>query len=848
MARKKLKITHGNYTIKKTHKKLDGEHTIFERDYAILNNVGVWKSDEPNFGSSTFKMVNNQSNNGVKKYKYGEWLSSGCVNNPLQWTEECLNGKNIDKSENTVVLNPNYDTLLRFAYFGSCEDLVKTSIDNIIKTFPSEIYCNGVNVDVFNIDFIGKSYENYEYEIINGDGSVVSGDVTISISDINDNKIKCPSENDVLFKIHINSYVITCTYKNGDYQYTSNTNNKIRIRPKKQYIEKFLNALSPFEKYMLNRDTTPYYTMTLDYSHEVSYGIETYQKKYTLPSIDGWNIDIKSNDFNRYVNSLLDLAIFYDERQSGNLWRAMTHDAIKNMDSSFTFNKEHGDDDDFILGNGKMKDIIMAYGRQLDFLKLYADNIKFLNNISYTQTNNAPNYFLSDKLENSGWEVYSVAKDIEDSETNINFMKLLQMNSKAILSRKGTKHGIDMLLSLFGLKSYEFDNTNYDYKIDEKVYVVNGNSETHVTINNKLNVEKFNSWKKTYQEESDESYYETDTLQGLPLRMVEYEVGGDIKKYVIPWFDKDDNIDGNIYFQSNGGWFNIPQKTFLYENEKKTLERSGNNIIYDETIKQIRVVNKINDLTLLNKEMIFNGVIYYVVDISNFNSVYTNKKEDEESNVNTPSHYFILNNIDYDYHIGHIYDEEDEYVGVGWENISNNDFKVLYQESIVDDHKGNNPHSGNKYDGGGEYKESFEKIFKYSIDNDNFLDIAYSCDNGVLNEGIRKYGFELEDKIDNRKVYYFTDEISDVETPNNTYFYNSDVSPYNFETAANDFSESSANSIINSKEVEITFKIGDGKKIETYDYLIKSILPYLKQIIPSTAIIKMNNNNNSIFY
>lgn len=860
--RKKLKITHGNYTLKKTHKKIDGNNTIYERDYAILNNVGVWRAEEPNFGSSTFKMVNNQSNYGVKKYKYGEWLKNGCGDS-YQWTKDCLNGKTIDRTENTVVLNPNYNSLLRFAYFGSCEDLVRTSIDNIIKTFPSEIYCNNGKVDVFNIDFISKSHEKYEYEKIIGD--FVSSDAIHFEVELNKNKdfnINCPKDNEELFKVHVGGIVISCTYKNGKYDYSTTTKEKIRIRPKQEYIDKAFKSMSLFEQYMLNRDSSPCYTMTLDYSHEVNYGIETYQKKYTLPSIDGWNIDVNSTKFNNYVSSLLDLAQFYDERQTGNLWRAMTHDAIKNMDSSFSINNKYGDNDDFVLGGGKMRDIIMAYGRQMDFLKLYADNIKFLNNISYTNSNNAPNYFLSDKLENSGWEVCSVAKNIEDSETNINFMKLLQLNSKAILSRKGTKHGIDMLLSLFGLKSYDFDKEEYDYKIDEYVYVVNSISgetelyplEKYDTDGNTqlLNVEKFNSWKKTYQEESNESYYETDTLQGLPLRLVEYEKDDKTYKYVIPWFDKGEKIDGNIYFQSNGGWFNIPEKTFLYDGQEKTLTCSSENTIYDETIKQIRVVNKIKDLTLLSNDMIFNGVIYYVVDISDFDDVYK-EKENNEITIKNASHYFILKDINNDYNIGHIYNEDtnengettQKYIGCGWENIPKNDindgtndgFKVLYQESIVDEHKGNNPHSGCKYDCGNEYKSHFEKIFKYSIENDNFLDIAYSCENGTLNENIKDYGFSLTAYTDNRKVHYFTD--NEYEEDDENFFYKSDVVTYNFEKDGNnDYTESAANSIINSKEMVITFKLN---KNVTYYYLVKSILPYLKQVIPSTAIIKLNS-------
>ena len=43
--KKKYLITHSNYTIKETHKKLDSNRTIFERDYTVLNGVGNLSED-----------------------------------------------------------------------------------------------------------------------------------------------------------------------------------------------------------------------------------------------------------------------------------------------------------------------------------------------------------------------------------------------------------------------------------------------------------------------------------------------------------------------------------------------------------------------------------------------------------------------------------------------------------------------------------------------------------------------------------------------------------------------------------------------------------------------------------
>jgi hypothetical protein len=45
-------------------------------------------------------------------------------------------------------------------------------------------------------------------------------------------------------------------------------------------------------------------------------------------------------------------------------------------------------------------------------------------------------------------------------------MKRLLLNSKHILRHKGTLDGIEMMLSLFGMKSSRLSD-NYDYKVEE---------------------------------------------------------------------------------------------------------------------------------------------------------------------------------------------------------------------------------------------------------------------------------------------------------------------------------------------------------------------------------------------
>ena len=75
---------------------------------------------------------------------------------------------------------------------------------------------------------------------------------------------------------------------------------------------------------------------------------------------------------------------------------------------------------------------------------------------------------------------------------------------------------------------------------------------------------------------------------------------------------------------------------------------------------------------------------------------------------------------------------------------------------------------------------------------------------------------------------------------NNEAQFKSELMPFNLETQAeNSASEGAANSIINTKNLTITFNEKYGKEKEFNNYLFKTILPYLKQLIPSTTIFEI---------
>ena len=953
---KKYIITRSNYTLKKKHKQFGNDSTIYERDFMVTNNGQTWSGDGSSYGTSSFKMVNNPKNGGSYKYNTGGWLpQTKCTDETHdygnKWTLNCIPDKDKENSENNIHINPNLTSLLSFAYYGSTKDLIKNSINNIIENFPAEIIFtayedekgrykveNPFLIDLYTVinnkdedDNLRLFIQNCEkYHILKYDekaGKELSTPVEYCEFE-NIIKESCAKDGDLLYITKIYSkeetIIVKCFYEDKKRVYYTDKYYGLRIRPNNEYVNKFFENLDVFQSNMLNRWTTPKYKMQLDFPHETERGIETYKKyfiwplKHTLISKDRsidyelWNIDIETYEYESYLNSLLELCNFYDERCTNNLWRSLTHDSIKNMD--YAFKDEKIEDNEYSLGEGRFEEIIKCFAHQFDEIKKYIDNIKTSNTITYGNDNNTPSYFLTDKLENSGWEVYNLANVLDEnvkvgnysvSDININMMKQLQINSKEILAHKGTRHGIDMLLGLFGLKSYDVDNKSYDYKLTEYVDVVKSDAKVDYDT-----VISFNRKKKNFYESySDYEGDITDPLQGLPVKAVSYiDAEGNNKFYLIPWFDKDETLDGNIYYQMYGGW----GKSFTKElantrNISDDIISTENIPIYNETIKNLIAVQNIEDLMYISFNKKYQNCVAYVYNIGDFNEKYkndgiTNITLTGGENNEKATNYFILHTAANSHTIGS--EKKDDNINYGWVNVTEKDLelntdngiRVKLLESVIENHKGNNPHGGfAKYDDGETYIDYFRKIFKYSLENDNFNDLMYTCEDGLLNPEIENIGFDIEKQKDNVKTWYFTDtnnkdennkllELTIMEDVNeasdftykgvkyknikninyfyekkpqkninvgfnaNDYtFFESNVQPYNFENGEM-YDEVAANSIINNKRLLIEFSNGLMDNSVFPRFLQECILPYLTQIIPSTTIWEVRLEGDNAVY
>ena len=109
------------------------------------------------------------------------------------------------------------------------------------------------------------------------------------------------------------------------------------------------------------------------------------------------------------------------------------------------------------------------------------------------------------------------------------------------------------------------------------------------------------------------------------------------RRYLYPNFNKTEQLDGNPYFQMNGGWlakritggereYNMQfdvEDNIVY-NQYVPVGRAttngfidDNHPLYKETIRSIRRVDTLNDLVSLHQNILHDGVIYYVDNIGN---------------------------------------------------------------------------------------------------------------------------------------------------------------------------------------------------------------------------------------
>ena len=832
-----------NYIKTVEHQHLKDGSTIFERDWVTIGsqlNFGPGKI--PYYNNGNFIFTTSPTPFFQKRYKNGVTVAT--------WTYDDV--KEASSTVNQIQFDEYTEDIRSFAYYGSCVEFLRATIEKIIYEFPGNITLSEDKLE------IPPTTENGDYTYI--DGYIVNNPFQIDLhtKDVHlqqyDNELRFLSYSWQKYEVNgqpITSYVISdwkgdldCPQNDQYYikkapVVTVTINGKIVlegymldrdiifcyggqdlvIQPKKEIIETYFNGLKGFEKQLLTRKTKPLYTNKFITPIEYNLGYLYYNRTYTWPS-DGYCIDITSTKYIDFINKLSDMAELYDELWTDNLWRRMTHEAIKNYDWTYTREFIDGDEEDNVDGGERMHKVLNIIGRVFDDIKLSIDTIKRQNKTTYNGDRNVPNALLSDKLELFGWDIYStiptyknendetvsaseetITQEVFDDEyiknnvevndkkiypdkwyptsnpnkitfadVDVEFMRRLLLSTRRIFETKGTRQSIDMIMGLFGYGDTDYTITEHYRTVTPREYDEVIDQKTNETLGDRI--VRLNN-----QEKQMELLYDEDA-SGIPVASFigGYDEQGNPKTYLIPYYDQTKMYDGNLYFQNKGGWF--------YKKDGKSTEIDFSK--WTETLSYLHVVSQVKDLLNVNPFGIRNGDIYYVANLNDYID-YT------ETTDTLYSHFFVMEN--------ELMPEEIS----SWGNINLEDDdsyakKAKYLDTIIPYNIGNNPHVGyGDYDMGNEFFEYMKKPFKCALDKEYFASPYY--------EEADNIEFKVSDRIDAK---YDIEDDKKIIT----------------------------RIFLNDKVIIFKNKIDSN---EYKNYFKSVIINYLMQVIPSTAIFVLEN-------
>lgn len=886
--------TKADYTILRKRHQNASNGDIFENDYMTISPMDTIFSEDQDIISSdsNFKFSYRINNNLQKKHAKSGWIKT--PEGSEEWTiDDAISGGTIS-DESKVRIKPNYNSLKDFAYYGSAVELVRGSLNDIIQNFPAELYFSektlkselekvndnvtvpdtwklisndfGINAHVDNIN-ASNVYNPLRYLSLSIDRyNLIKGDIITPLTGITITTSNATCDDDLNGKTiatAVTSGVTIYTYLMGGktyLYYTDSFNEGLRIRPNDDVVDEYFATIDEFEYALLNRDSKPLYMSNFDTPYETDKGNFYKKETYIWPSKYNWNPDIESIGYENYVERLISLAEFHDEHDSNNIWRSMTHEAIKNLD--WTFVRENGDDIEDLskIDSSKIEIFLQLYGRQFDGLKRYIDTIKYSNQVSYNEKNNLPDYCLTDSVGNSGWDVKpliatgksefcsdilynNMSKGYSEVEANNNFMRNLKLNSRYILSNKGTREGIAALLGLLGIYKDE-------YEINEHVAIAKGRSDaqekychfvsglTDMIYPNAEDIEFVNMKKDSLLDD-----YAGNVYEGIGVKEVTANTEGQYygKTYVVPWYVNGKKYDNGMYFQCDGGWGKIKSNFYpLSINVDCTPITAFTPTqidIYEETQNYLKFASDLNEMLDFTNSVVKEGMIVYVTDIENAaNYGFTG---------NDLSHYFVLENKD------------KSTTANGWHAVTQTELdnasteyaeRIIYLESIRESTEGNNSHTGEgHYDDGKSYVNKLNSIFGGAIENNGLTRFTQAD----IEKAISKYTFNIKTGYkDNKKCWYFgkgngewlgPEDESEGPDRDGMKYRDDVVNPE--EGPKSD--EPAANSIVNLKNIDIIFYYPfdeEGKtilplKTDFEKYLLNVVMPYLEQVIPSTTIM-----------
>lgn len=485
---------------------------------------------------------------------------------------------------------PNYDLsqVTNFTIFGSLQKRFEVSVQRILNFFPAAI-----EIDALYYDFTsGETAYDIVYDSVANET-----ELTIDVA-----RIKNPFSIDYSVNSAINlqnreqefSPLRDLTNRYRDYSlavdenlyqiidFTSSsslysgtikvivignpfsgdvsTYKSLVIRPNDYYVEKaFSEDFDQVEQFLLNRLVLPIYTATFNVPVDSDNGVASVQNKNVTWQKDGlWNLDIRTQSFTNYLETLNVIGSEFDAFKTNLIARFLVTESLLEFDTD-----DH-----------RVAKVLQIYGRSFDQIKQFIDALAYMNSVNYTPGNDIPSMLLKNLAQTLGWStnispisnenfldsVYNstgvtqyagYSREYTPSELNYQFYRNLILNSAYLFKSKGTRRSVEFTLRLVGAPDALIEFNEHVYVADQRINMKQFN-EQFAQITGGTYVENITTYESgtTYSIYGTQYTAFTSTTELFLVDQVRDDYPVDEFGYPQAPVNTDD-----YYFEKGAGWF-----------------------------------------------------------------------------------------------------------------------------------------------------------------------------------------------------------------------------------------------------------------------------------------------------
>ena len=413
-----------------------------------------------------------------------------------------------EKTTNAV-LNLDKTNLNTFIRFGSAYEFLRVSVQEIILAYPASLFISSkvnpsgnLTLYDFNYDVVNNistfkvptEYTVNKFGLVYNQGNQSKPDnMAIKNLNISYDKYAIWSKNlpDLSFpivgftgytvglpnaysKVKVLGYPfpfvsgLTIPGSSGYFDF--------HIRPNNVVFDEFRAVISQYEQYMMSeRDSINGFVFNINDPTLLDDGTVTYSNTQVLwNTTDCYNIDINTNAYQRFLQTLLTIGAKYDQIKTDLIARFLTPSSIKTYD---------------LTQDGKMVKLLRIYGWEFDQLREFIDSLVYINTVTYDKVNNIPDQLVQNLARTFGWDYFNLVNEAElvndvlsintgernlnvdllPAEVNIELWRRILINTNYFWKSKGTRQAIKAMFLMIGIPEPFINITEYVYTVDGKI-------------------------------------------------------------------------------------------------------------------------------------------------------------------------------------------------------------------------------------------------------------------------------------------------------------------------------------------------------------------------------------------